>query len=144
MRFKIALPLFLLVACSSASRPPAGPANAEVSVRLKGPLFFSSSRQANASFDVAIRNRTAVPITVRRVRMATPEMMEYVLRPTEKTFNETLAPGETKTLWLPATFVSSSVGLMPSEPLIVRATIDFEGGGKPFREIFNIIDVQGD
>lgn len=132
----------LLVACSSSGTRPAGVAAADVSVRLAAPLFFGSGRTSAAALDVNITNRANVPVTLRRIHIYTPGMVQYTLRPLDRPYNDTLAPGETKTYHLTTEAITSTPALTPTEPLNVRVELDFEATGKRYREIFNIVNVK--
>ena len=141
MRFSFAVLLIaMLAACSSGSGArPADLPQADVNVMLRAPLMFGSSRVASAGLDVTVRNQATVPIRVRRIQLSSPAMVEYAIRPVERAFNDALAPGETKTFSILAEAVSSSAGLSPSEPLNVRAVIQFEEGKRSYRDVFTIM-----
>ena len=87
------------------------------------------------SLDVQITNRAKVPLRVREVDITSPGMSQYTLRRALKYFNETIPPGETRTLGLVAEVIASRARLQQSEPLSVRAIIAFEAEGKSFREV---------
>lgn len=80
-------------------------------------------------------------MTVRAIRISSPGMMQYTVRPEQRMFSTTLAPGETKSFPISATAIASSRRLSVTEPLDLRADIDFETDGRRFREIFNFSNV---
>ena len=137
-----ALSLLLCLACASggASRP-ANVAAPDVAVELRTPLFFGATRESPVTLDVNVTNRATVPLQARRVRVTSPGMVQYVLRPRERYLREDIAPGETKTILVDGVAVASRAGLAPSEPLNVRVEIEFEGGGRRFREIYDRMNV---
>lgn len=69
-------------------------------------------------------------------------MVQYTLRPLDRIYNDTLAPGETKTYHVTTEAIASTTALTPTEPLNVRVDVDFEATGQRYREIFNIVNVQ--
>jgi hypothetical protein len=134
--------MLLAVMCASGGGArPAEVAAAEVTVRLRSPLFFGSGREAPASFEVDVTNQATVPLVVRSIRIASPGMVQYTILPRERIFKETIAPGETKTLPVDATAVASRGGLMAGEPLNVRVDVEFEASGRRFREIYSLLNV---
>jgi hypothetical protein len=135
------LPLLLLlaVACASANRPST-PGRPEIGVRQLGSLFFGSGSTSPITFEVGIRNVAAEPIKIVRVRLeASPSMAQYTTYPVERVFNETLAPGETKAVSLVAT--ARTLTRNPTEPLSMRAFIDYESGGTRHRELYMFFNV---
>ena len=140
MRFPLtALTAVVLAACATSATRPADISRAEVSVALRAPLMFGSSRTAQAPLDVTVTNSAHVPVRVRRIRLSSPAMMDYTIRPVSFPFNDELAPNASKTFTLLSEAYASTRGLMPSEPLNVRAEIDFETGTHKYREIFNVV-----
>jgi len=138
----IILLVSILVACSSSGTRPAGVAAADVSVRLAAPLFFGSGRTSAAALDVNVTNRANVPVTLRRIHISASGMLQYTIRPLDRIYNDTLAPGETKPYHLTTEAIASTPALTPTEPLNVRVDVDFEATGRRYREIFNIVNVQ--
>ena len=133
------LPLIalLLISCAATDAPrPPGIAQPDVSVRLVNPIFFGSGTTAPATLEVTITNRANVPITLRTLEVSSPGMVEYSLFPHTRQFNETIAPGETKTLTVFATARTGIARLSPTEPLSVRVIADFEANGKRFRDAY--------
>ncbi len=139
--FLIALLIVMLAACASSTQAvrPADVAQAEVGVNLRAPLMFGSSRTAQASFDVTVNNPAKVEVRVRRIRLSSPSMMDYEILPVVRTFNDVIPPGGSKTFSVLAEAVSSTRGLSPSEPLNIRAEVDFEAGERRYREIYTIM-----
>ena len=98
----------------------------EIQVGLANSLFFGSTDSAPANIDVVVTNRATVPITVRRIDVDSPGMSTYTLRRVARDYREVIAPGETKRLTVFATAVTAVS--RPTEPLTIRAFIDFEVG----------------
>ena len=136
MRRLLPLLLLLSAACGSTSGSrPADVARPEIAVRQAGSIFFGSSGVAPVSIDVHITNTANVPLRVRQIEVRSPGMMQYSLVRTSKLFNETIAPGESRTLGLVATAVARETRAPSSEPLAVQAVIRFEANGRGFREV---------
>jgi hypothetical protein len=127
-------------ACSSAPRPK-GLNRADVDVRLTNTLFFSSSGTAAANFEIDVTNTAEMPITVHAVRLSSPGMVEYALRPVERLMNETIDPGESTTITMAAMFVGPAGTRESTEPLGIRVFLDFEADGKRHHDYFNILNV---
>jgi hypothetical protein len=126
--------VLLLVACTSAGRP-ASIAPPSIQLRQLGPIFFGSGRSAPATIEVEVTNHAAVPLRVREIDLSSPGMAQYTLLRTRRIFSETIPPGESRTLTIPATAVTDVARLSPSEPLSLRAIVTFEANGTRFREI---------
>ena len=132
----LSLLLVLAIACASGgtSRPADMP-RPGVDIRQSGALFFGSGSTAPAFLEVAVTNLGSQPLIVRRVRIDSPGMAQYGLQPTERVFRETIAPGDTKSVQITPTAVTTTS--RPSEPLTLRAIVYFESNGRSFREIYN-------
>ncbi|HUP62277.1 MAG TPA: hypothetical protein VNA69_17870 [Thermoanaerobaculia bacterium] len=134
MRRLSIIPLVLLaLACASGgtSRPKTI-AQPGIEVFMTHDVFFGSQAQAPATIEVRVLNRSAEPIKVLRAEVYSPTMSQWAIRRTSRTFNETIAPGETKSVTIFATAVTTVS--RPDEPLVLTALIDFEAGEARWRE----------
>jgi hypothetical protein len=131
-RVTFTLVVILAAACASSSRP-ADVEKPDISVHPEGTIFFGSSSTAPVTLLVDITNHGKSPLTVRQVEISSPSMATWGIRTVRRFFNETVPPGETRTLTLFATGVTSVMD--PGEPLTLRANVIMEVGGKSFREI---------
>lgn len=129
--------IVVAAACASSATRPPNVNQADVDIRPAGSLFFGSGTTAPLNLDVTVTNRASVPIKVRSIRISSPGMVQYAIRPTEKIVSTTLAPGQSRTFAVNTTAVAGSSRLSPTEPLSLRADIDFEADGRSYREIFN-------
>ena len=135
LSFLLLLVVILTTACGSAkSTRPATIAQPDLDAGLATYLLFGSGTQAPANIDVRVTNRATVPITLRRVEIDSPGMGQYVIGRTIRDFRETIAPGETKVVAVFATAYAQTTR-RPSEPLQLRAIIEFEAGEARWREI---------
>lgn len=101
-----------------------------------GPPFFGSARTAPVTLDVVVANTSAIPFHVRRIELSSPSATEFGIYPTERLFNQLIAPGEQQTLALTATAVTSQSSRMaPTEPLMLRVIVEMEHEGKRWREV---------
>lgn len=136
MRRLLPLLLLLAAACASSSgNRPQDVAKPDISIRQAAPIFFGSGSSAPVTIDVHITNNAAVPLRVREIEVRSPGMMQYGLVRTSKTFNDTIAPGQSRTLGLVATAVAANTRFQPNEPLSVQAIVRFEANGRGFREV---------
>ena len=133
--------LLLVVALTSAlgcgsakTMRPASIAQPDLDAGLATELFFGSGTQAPANIDVSVTNRANVPITLRRIEIDSPGMGQYVIGRTIRDFRETIGPGQTKVVAVFATAYAQTTR-RPSEPLQLRAIIEFEAGEARWREI---------
>lgn len=132
----ILLLLFVLACGSSVNTSrPANVPKPDVEIRT-GQLFFGSGTTAPLPLDVLVHNGSAQPIVVRRIRVESPGMTQYGIYPFERLFRETIEPGATESFPLNPTAVASAPRMHPSEPLILRAWIDFEAGENRWREMY--------
>lgn len=131
----------LSIACASGTPRPADATAPGVDVRLLNELFFGSNRTAAGTFEVEITNNAAVPMLIHSIRLSSPGMLEYSLRPEERRFGETIEAGVSKAFSVGATVVAASAGTDHREPLTVRVQLDVESGGKRYREIRNVMNV---
>lgn len=131
------LTLFLLAACGSggagSGRRPAEIPIPDMDVRLTHDVFFGSQSEAPATIEVAVANRAQVPITLRRVEVSSPGMVSFAIRSTQREFGERIGPGETKTVTVFATAVTSV--RRPTEPLTIQAILTFESAAGNWREV---------
>jgi len=134
MRRFSSLIILLLIACGSGSSGrPATVAKPDMRAELAHDVFFGSGSTAPATIDITVLNRATVPITLRRVEVSSPGMAEYGIHSTSRDFRETIQPGETKSV---AVFATAETTVRnPTEPLTIRAVVDFEVEGKIWREI---------
>jgi hypothetical protein len=134
MRRFMLFPIVFLLACGSAggSRPKNIP-KPDVGAELTHDVFFGSGSTAPATIEVRARNRASVPIELRRVELSSPGMLEWGIVPTSREFRDVIAPGETKSVTLFAT--AETTVRRPTEPLSIRAIVEFEAGGARWREV---------
>jgi hypothetical protein len=90
----------------------------------------------SAQFAVEVKNKLAEPLSLRRVAVQSIGGGSYTLPAYSQAFNETIAPGETKrvSFWAPA-FVSMNTVAGANGPVTLRASLDFEAGGKKFQKV---------
>jgi hypothetical protein len=134
MRNVIASALVVLAACATSSGRPAGIEQPEIRVSQAGPIYLSQG-STSISIDVQVTNRASVPLVLREVEVASPDSAQYAITRARRLVNETLAPGETKTVTVASTAYAQATGVPVGEPLSVRAFVRFEANGKVFREI---------
>ena len=135
--------LLLLAVAGCASDPaansprPTGIAEPQITFAQRGgEIYFGGGEEASVNFDVEITNRANVPLLVREVEVSSPEMMQYQITRSLRAYNETIPPGETRTLQLTARAVTSSTARRQyDEPLSLRGLVRFEAGGQRFLEI---------
>jgi len=137
---RLLIPLLLVAAaCASMNRPDT-PGRPEVGVRQLGTLFFGSGSTSPVTFEVGVRNAAAEPIQLLRVRLeSSPSMAQYSTNPVERVLNETLAPGQVKSISLTAT--ARTLTRNPTEPLSMRAFVEYSSGGTRHRELYTFRDV---
>ena len=130
---RLALACLLIAACATTQRSKIAP---EVSVSADREPFFGSNYEAPIDLGISVTNRSAEPIRVRSIRLRSPGGSQWTIRALEKIFNETIAPGQTKSLLMPAIAIGEP-GLVPTEPVTLRVDLEFEAHGDRFREVYN-------
>jgi len=129
----ILLTLALGCATASSSRPASIP-QPEIDARLVQALFFGGGTTAPATIEVRIANRAKMPIVVRRIVIDAPGMQQYTLDRGGRELNETIQPGETKRVNI-FSRATALRGTTITEPLNLRAVVDFESGRTSWREV---------
>jgi hypothetical protein len=141
MRRKLSILLLLSLACATTPvKRPATIPQPEIDAGLVNRLFFGSGNTAPATIDVRVTNRAAVPITVRKIELDSPGMGQYTLARYYRIYKEVVPPGETKSITVFATAIAQTTR-QPTEPLTIRAIVDFEGGGGTWREFLILREV---
>jgi hypothetical protein len=127
--------LLLSLACAgTTTKRPASVPQPDIDAHLVNPLFFGSGTTAAATIEVRVGNRGPVPITVRRIELDSPGMGQYTLARFVRDYRETVPPGQIKTLTAFATAYAQTT-VRPTEPLTLRAIVEFEAQGVIWREI---------
>lgn len=137
MRRPFLLPfLFVLAGCGSSSGSrPADIERPSIDIRQASPIFFGSTNSAPVTIDLHITNNARVALQVREIELRSPGMMQYRLVRAAKIFNETIEPGQSRTLGMVVTAVTSDPRVPSDEPLAVQAVVRFTVDGRGFREI---------
>jgi len=131
---RLALVCLLIAACGTTPRPKIAPL---LTVSADREPFFGSNFEAPIDLGISVTNRSAEPIRVRSIRLRSPGGTQWAIRPLQKIFNEVIAPGQTKSLLMPAMAVASETRLTPTEPITLRVDLRFEAHGEQFREVYN-------
>ena len=125
--------LVLVLGCASSARRPAAIARPELDVRVVGGAYFGSGSTAPATVELDVQNAADVPIVVRRVEIDSPGMTQYRVVRTSRTVRETVPAGGSTTIGVMVPVERRSSQL--TEPLTLRAIVDFEAGDDRWREI---------
>ncbi|HET7435290.1 MAG TPA: hypothetical protein VFN10_11330 [Thermoanaerobaculia bacterium] len=128
----------LIAACGStngAARPE-NVAQPTIELRADRAIFFGGANSAPAQIDLIVTNNAETVLQLVEAEISSPGMLEYNIIPIRRTFNEELAPGETRRYQLMATAVRQ-IDLAPNESLSLRAVVTFGSGNQQFREIVN-------
>ena len=133
-KLSVLLLLTTLACASGQSSRPANIPQPELDAGLVSPLFFGSGTTAAATIAVRARNRSTVPITVRRIEVDAPGMGQYTLGRAVRDYRDTLAPGEAKEMTVFATAYAQTTR-RPTEPLQLRVIVEFESGEARWREV---------
>jgi hypothetical protein len=136
MRNILASALLFAAACASTSQTrPADIAQPEISVRSAGPVYISQS-STPLTIEVTVTNKANVPLAIKEVEVSSLGAEQYQIPPASRLYqNETVAPGETRTVSLSARAVANDTRSRVGNPLQVRTFVRFEANGKTFREV---------
>jgi len=138
MRTALILPaLFILAACATNSAAP-GP-EPDINIYQVSRVAVGTEHDTgpvSAQFAVEVKNKLTEPLNLRRVAVQSIGGGAYTLPSYSQAFNETIAPGETKrvSFWAPA-FVSMNTVAGANGPVTLRASLEFEAGGKKFQKV---------
>ena len=102
----------------------------------QGDLFFGNAGRTDVHVDVVVRNVAQEPIVIRRVRLNAGPGAQYRVTPADRIVHKAIAPGETETISLTMEAFTDVSRLDATEPLTIRTMVEFERGGKRFREIY--------
>jgi len=140
-RFLLPTVLLASLACASnsAQRPASIPKPA-INMELAHDVFFGSSSSAGVTIDFNVQNPASEPITVRRIELESPGMVQWGFPRQQRAYKEVVAPGETKRITFFATARTNTS--RPSEPLSYRARVEFEAQGERWHEWVNVISTR--
>jgi len=129
--------LFVLAACATNSGAP-GP-EPDINIYQISRVAVGTEHDTgpvSAQFAVEVKNKLTEPLNLRRVAVQSIGGGAYTLPSYSQAFNETIAPGETKrvSFWAPA-FVSMNTVGGANGPVTLRASLEFEAGGKKFQKV---------
>lgn len=142
MRRFVLLSLLVVIAaaCASAAKSgrPEGMPQPQMEIRqLGGAPFFGSGYTAPMNFSVYVSNPGNVPLTVRRVEIASIGTATYAIRNAERLFNTEIAPGQSAEFTMSTTAYTNVSRLDVVEPISIRTIVEFEhSGGSRFREVY--------
>lgn len=138
---RIVPPLLLFVACATSAPRPANIIRPDINIEANGTPFFGSGFTAPLDIDATVTNRSNAPLMIHSIRVTSPGMIQFTVRPEERFIRQTLAAGETKTFTIPLTLLASSAGIRPTEPLNLRADVDFIVDEKHYRDIYIVNNI---
>ncbi|HEV7426887.1 MAG TPA: hypothetical protein VGQ46_11015 [Thermoanaerobaculia bacterium] len=129
--------LLLAAACATNSAAP-GP-EPDINIYQISRVAVGTEHDTgpvSAQFAVEVKNKLTEPLSLRRVALQSIGGGAYTLRPYSQAFNETIAPGQTKRVafWAPAFVTMDTMG-GANGPVTLRASLDFEAGGKKFQKV---------
>jgi hypothetical protein len=141
MRIRLLFPLALLaLACASggggdAAATAAASGRPLIEMGVRGTVHIDRTGEGPMTIAVRLTNRAAEPITIRRIRVQSWAMEQWAIDPAERYVVEKLGPGESKTIEISGTAYRKSTVRFISEPLTLRALVDYEQGGRRLREV---------
>lgn len=138
MRIALVSVTVLLVACSGAG-VPAGLIPPEFRVRQPaGQIGEGYVLVDETSIDllVDVLNRSSEPITLRRLSLQAVSGGAFGFEPASRTFDETIPPGQVRTVDMWVRAKAENVRMDPSNPVSVRGSAIFDSGVGSFRRVF--------
>lgn len=137
-RAAIALAL-LALACASSQPADGNQLDIEL-VQVYGPSDLGIVRGSSAmqiEYAVRIANRSAQPVTLRRISLQSVGSGAYQLRPEEQSYTVMIPPDTSESVRLTARgyFSGTASGDASREPVTLRAILYFEAAAGPFRRI---------
>ena len=126
---------FVFAACASGTQRPATITQPEILLEPATPIFFGSGTSTAASLNLSIANTATVPLTIVKVRIETSGAADYNLQTYDRSYRDTLGPGQMKVIPIVTQAFAAYAGVRPSEPMSVRVFVYFESAAGNFREI---------
>lgn len=129
--------LLLVLGCATNSGAPGPEPDVNLyQISRVAPGMEHDTGTVSAQFAVEVKNTLTLPLSLRRVAVQSIGGGAYTLPAYSQAFNETIAPGETKRVafWAPAYVSIDTVG-GANGPVTLRASLDFEAGGKKFQKV---------
>lgn len=128
------LGMLAAVACSS-SAPVRSDAITDIYVRQLGYIFFGGGYVAPVTLEVDVTNLSRERLKLRRITITSPGMATYAIDTMSRTFNESVEPGQRRTVRLFGNARTSYRNARTIEPLGVRVIAEFERAEGRFQEI---------
>jgi hypothetical protein len=129
--------LLLALGCAS-SGAPSGPEPDVTLIQLsrvaEGTQYDTGP--VSAHYAVEVKNTLTEPLQLRRVTVLSIGGGSYTLPSYSQGFNETIGPGETKSVafWAPAHVAIPTVA-GANGPVTLRGTLEFEAGSRKFQKV---------
>jgi hypothetical protein len=129
--------LLLALGCASGGAPP-GPEPDVTLIQLsrvaEGMQYDTGP--VTVHYAVEVKNTLAEPLQLRRITLLSIGGGSYTLPSYSQGFNETIGPGQTKTVafWAPAHVAIQTVA-GANGPVTLRGTLEFEAGSKKFQKV---------
>jgi hypothetical protein len=129
--------LLFALGCAS-SGAPSGPEPDVTLVQLSRVAegTQNDTGPVSAHYGVEVKNTLTEPLQLRRVTVQSIGGGSYTLPSHSQGFNETIGPGETKSVsfWAPA-YVSMQTVAGTNGPVTVRGMLEFEAGSRKFQTV---------
>lgn len=147
MRY-LAFSLLLLTACASSSDSDTSLLSSSTEhgsttdfdlslEQTNVPIQIGSQSTLDFRYAIEVRNQSASPVTLKRISLSSVSSAPVVIGTTTRAFNETLAPGESRTVefWATALIEDFTRGARLPVTLRIRPTFN-DGSGKDRSETF--------
>ncbi len=126
-------------AARPASRPE-GMSPSDVMIRPIGSLSCAPGSTAPLNLAVRITNRATESIMIRTIRLTTPDNQRITLEPSESVINGFLEAAQTDIFPVRVT-ARAAANARRTDPVSIKAEIEFEARGVRFWETFELKDV---
>ena len=141
--------VFVLAACTASVPPqpvakpasrPEGMSPSDVMIRPIGSLSCAPGGTAPLNLSVRITNRATESIMIRTIRLTTPANQRITLEPSESVINGFLEAAQTDIFPVLVT-ARAAASARRTDPVSIKAEIEFEARGVRFWETFELPDV---
>lgn len=112
----------------------------DVMIRPIGSLTCAPGSTAPLNLAVRITNRATESILIRTIRLTTPDDQRITFQPSESVINGFLEAAQTDIFPVVVT-AKAAANARRTDPVSIRAEIEFEAGGVRFWETFDLKDV---
>ena len=125
--------VLLAAACASTPQNPYRPT---VVLEQLNTMSFGATTNAPVGIEVHVRNKGAVPLLVKKVRIEGGLSQQYIVNPVEQNVTVEVPPGESRGVRLTIMAISQQGRINDPEPLNLRGFVTYLAEGKQYQDFY--------